>query len=62
MGTHYDTLGVASSASSEEIRKAYLRRARALHPDRQHDRAPAEARRAERAMQQVKLPDLNPTS
>ncbi len=55
MGTHYDTLGVASSASNEEIRKAYLRRARALHPDRQLGRSPAEATRAEEAMRQVNL-------
>ena len=53
MGTHYDTLGVASTASSEDIRKAYLRRARALHPDRQVGRGPAESRRAELAMQHV---------
>jgi hypothetical protein len=55
MPTHYDTLGVDSSASSAEIRKAYLRRARALHPDRQLGRPPKEAKAAEEAMQQVNL-------
>lgn len=55
MATHYDTLGVDSSASSAEIRKAYLRRARALHPDRQLGRSPKEAKAAEEAMQQVNL-------
>lgn len=55
MPTHYETLGVDSSASSAEIRKAYLRRARALHPDRQLGRPPAEAKAAEEAMQQVNL-------
>lgn len=53
MGTHYDTLGVKPSASAQEIRKAYLRRARALHPDRQLDRSESDARRAEEAMQVV---------
>jgi hypothetical protein len=53
MGSHYDTLGVKPSSSTEEIRKGYLRRARALHPDRQHDRPADEAARAEQAMRQV---------
>lgn len=55
MGTHYDTLGVKPGSTTQEIRKAYLRRARALHPDRQQGRAPAEARQAEQAMQQVNV-------
>ncbi len=55
MPTHYDTLGVNASASVAEIRKAYLRRARALHPDRQLGRPPGEAKAAEKAMQQVNL-------
>ena len=55
MGTHYETLGVTASASTAEIRKAYLRRARALHPDRHLDRPEKDARRAEEAMQQVNV-------
>ena len=55
MPTHYETLGVAPTASAAEIRKAYLRRARALHPDRQLGRSPSEARAAEQAMRQVNV-------
>jgi len=55
MATHYDTLGIAPTSTTQEVRKAYLRRARALHPDRQLDRPPAEARMAEQAMQQVNV-------
>lgn len=55
MSTHYDTLGVQPGATAKEIRKAYLRRARALHPDRQQGRSPADARRAEEAMRQVNV-------
>lgn len=55
MATHYETLGVKASASTQEIRKAYLRRARALHPDRQLGRSTADARKAEQAMQQVNV-------
>lgn len=55
MATHYETLGIASTSTTQEIRKAYLRRARALHPDRQQGKTPKEARRAEQAMQQVNV-------
>lgn len=37
-GTYYERLGVAADATSAEIRRAYLRLARELHPDR--NRAP----------------------
>ena len=55
MATHYDTLGVTPKSTTQEIRKAYLRRARALHPDRQLGRTPTEARTSEQAMQQVNV-------
>jgi len=55
MASYYDTLGVTPGSTSKEIRKAYLRRARALHPDRQQGRSPAEARKAEQAMQLVNV-------
>lgn len=55
MATHYDTLGIKPSSTTPEIRKAYLRRARALHPDRQLGRPPDEARKAEQAMQLVNV-------
>ena len=53
MPSHYEILGVTSDASPEVIRKAYIRRARALHPDRQMGRTPSQARAAEEAMRQV---------
>lgn len=55
MATYYETLGVDPGASTADIRTAYLRRARALHPDRQQGRSPADARKSEQAMQQVNV-------
>jgi hypothetical protein len=42
---HYETLGVASEATPDAIRAAYVRIAKAHHPDRRHHQDPA--RRAE---------------
>jgi len=51
--THYEVLGVEASTSPEDLRRAYVRRARALHPDRQVGADPERAATAARAMQEV---------
>lgn len=50
---HYEVLGVRRGATAAEIRRAYLGRARTLHPDGWTDRSEVDRRRAERAMQDV---------
>jgi curved DNA-binding protein CbpA len=51
--TLYQTMGVSPAAPSSEIREAYLRLARTLHPDRYADGSPGERRLAERRMREV---------
>jgi curved DNA-binding protein CbpA len=51
--TLYQTMGVSPGAPSREIREAYLRLARTLHPDRYTDGSPGEKRLAERRMREV---------
>jgi hypothetical protein len=49
----YAVLGVHSASSDAEIREAYLRRSKDLHPDRFADATEAERALATRAMQQL---------
>src|SRR5512139_2030111 len=51
MSDHYQLLGVATSASAADIRRAYARLAREKHPDRFTD--PAEKEKAEKAFQEI---------
>jgi hypothetical protein len=51
--SHYDVLGVPRNAGGDAVRRAYLDRARQLHPDRYIDAGPAERTAAERSMQEV---------
>ncbi|MGI9621464.1 MAG: J domain-containing protein [Acidimicrobiales bacterium] len=52
-GSHYDTLGAPATATGEQLRRAYLKRARQLHPDQVVDRPAAERAKAERRMQEL---------
>jgi curved DNA-binding protein CbpA len=53
VATHYDLLGVRPTADAAEIRRAYLDRARSLHPDAFAGRPEPEIDAARRAMQDV---------
>ncbi|MEO7556244.1 MAG: DnaJ domain-containing protein [Acidimicrobiales bacterium] len=51
--TLYEILGARPGASPEELRSAYLDRARQAHPDRWVDGSPADRQAAERSMQDI---------
>ncbi|MFP3906247.1 MAG: J domain-containing protein [Acidimicrobiales bacterium] len=51
--THYDVLGVARTATDEELRAAYLGLVRAHHPDRHARSTPEDRARAEDRMRLV---------
>lgn len=53
MTTHYDVLGVSPSATRDELRRAYLRRAKDHHPDRQVVEGVVPASDAARLMQDL---------
>eukprot|EP00930_Biecheleria_cincta_P085240 TRINITY_DN74648_c0_g1_i1.p1 TRINITY_DN74648_c0_g1~~TRINITY_DN74648_c0_g1_i1.p1 ORF type:complete len:206 (-),score=29.95 TRINITY_DN74648_c0_g1_i1:45-662(-) len=54
----YDVLGVSEKASAEEIRQAYIERARLLHPDVAHAHGEAEARSEQGAAAEEAFKDL----
>jgi hypothetical protein len=53
VGTHYDVLGVKSSATPAQVRRAYYDKARQLHPDGHAGRPDVELDASRRAMQDV---------
>lgn len=55
MTTLYDVLGVRPGASTVDIKRAYYRQARVLHPDNYADAPPKLRAQAERAMQELNV-------
>jgi hypothetical protein len=53
VSTHYEILGVAPSATVDEIRRAYHAQARRWHPDHAGDRSGVEAGRSEDAIRRI---------
>ena len=54
--THYDVLGVASTASVDDIKSAHRQKARELHPDKVPDRE-TDFRRVQKAWECLREPD-----
>lgn len=55
MTTHYEVLGVAEDATTEEIRQAYVAVAKATHPDRRGADDPVTRARADAAIKAANL-------
>ena len=51
--TYYEVLGVDPGASADDVKRAYRRRAMALHPDRRPDDGTGERQQAHLALQQL---------
>ena len=53
--THYEVLGVNPQAEIPQIKKAYLQRARLLHPDNNRGLSKSESQRRSREMQELNV-------